>query len=602
MFEGAYASEVFPLQLHVIDLIKEHEWQAVIEHLSSTHFISEVSSCAYTYPRTLLHIACTIPSVPADVIQILTTLYPYACLAEDEDGRLPIHLASTTAGIHLQVIRILMIASPESCFKRDCMDEELPVYLLLKYNSLTNIDLDVKDLISSIPTACVYNEEISLAHGFCYEILPEIILNQIIKTYPKVCHIHNDNGDTLLHLLCSHKDSTLQTIFDVTNEYPQACAEKNYNGDLPLHLVSTKNEHEKVIKLLLNVYPCSIFKSNAAGQIPLLTQNFRESPMKVKTVLSHSDQANIQSLLHTRNHIDLLPVEELFYRIQCDLSLVCHSRGILSSFLHMQYGLKVTNQTKSLKYLMRAYVNGCEDNMNSGNKFNDVHTNFFWTAFPLFTKLLLQHFPDLIKEKDCRGELPLHILAKDSSTSSIVHQCSICSVFPISGPYFWYSADGTHICGHCSEKSSHSYFNNLLSPQLPLQMPLIEYQSYELVNDALKIYPQAASIPDHNGNLPLHLGLYAGKTWNSGIKEIFEAAPGSNFIQDRSTHLFPFMLAASKNNNDNTHKHIKDLASRELETEISLKKWTSLSELTTIFALLRRAPFQVHNSNMSNSQ
>ena len=67
------------------------------------------------------------------------------------------------------------------------------------------------------------------------------------------------------------------------------------------------------------------------------------------------------------------------------------------------------------------------------------------------------------------------------------------------------------------------------------------------MRDALKIYPKAASKPDHNGYLPLHLSLYAGKTWNSGIKEIFEAAPDSNLIQDHETHLFPFMIAASRN-------------------------------------------------------
>ena len=123
-------------------------------------------------------------------------------------------------------------------------------------------------------------------------------------------------------------------------------------------------------------------------------------------------------------------------------------------------------------------------------------------------------------------------------------------------------------------------------------------KGYELVNDAIKIYPQAASIPDHNGNLPLHLGLYAGKVWNCGIKEIFEAAPDSNYMMDCTTHLFSFMIAASKKD----HKHIKKVSHRQHEIEMSLKKQTTLSKLTTVFVLLRRAPFQVHNSTDSIRQ
>jgi len=576
-------SAVFPSQWRVINLIKEDKWQVVMHHLTSSYFLSEVKSCVYNYPMTLLHIACTIPSVPVDVIQRLIKVYPHACLAEDEDCRLPIHMASTTAGIKFQVIHALMVACPQSCFVRDCTDEDLPFYLLLKNNGTGNINLH--DLISSIPSACVYRENTSLIHGFCNEILPDIIVNKVLQMYPQVCHIQNENSDTLLHLLCSHKHSTLQTIFDVANMYPEACAKTNSDGNLPLHLVNSEKEHVGVIKLLLDLNPRSIFVSNLSGQVPLMTPNYRESPMKVKAVLSYSDQACIQLLLHTRNRIDLLPVEEFFHEIQCDLSSMYRRRG--SSFLHMQHTSKVTNQIKSLTYLMRAYVYGSVDNMSTGNKLKGLHSIFFWTAFPLFTKMLLQHFPHLIKEQDYNGELPLHILTKDSSTSNIVHHCSICSNFPIRGPYFWHSANGIHICDKCIEKPTYYDVNDAPFPELPKCMPLVEYQSHELVRDALKIYPQAASEPDHTGYLPLHLSLYAGKTWNNGIKEIFEAAPDSNLIQDHKTQLFPFMIAASKNDD-------KGFPTGQHEPELSIKKQMFLSELTTVYKLLREAPFQVH--------
>ena len=69
---------------------------------------------------------------------------------------------------------------------------------------------------------------------------------------------------------------------------------------------------------------------------------------------------------------------------------------------------------------------------------------------------------------------------------------------------------------------------------------------HEVIKHTLRVYPKAASIPDSSGNLPLHLSLRAGKTWYTGVKEIFEAAPYAIHVQDRISHQFPFMITASK--------------------------------------------------------
>ena len=113
------------------------------------------------------------------------------------------------------------------------------------------------------------------------------------------------------------------------------------------------------------------------------------------------------------------------------------------------------------------------------------------------------------------------------------------------------------------------------------------------MKDALQIYPQVASIPSHHGDLPLHICLYARKTWSTGIKEMFEAAPDSNLNQCHKTGLFPFMIAASKYNNDNGYNPDNTLITRQHKTELSFQKQVFLSELTTIYKLLQAAPFQV---------
>lgn len=118
-------------------------------------------------------------------------------------------------------------------------------------------------------------------------------------------------------------------------------------------------------------------------------------------------------------------------------------------------------------------------------------------------------------------------------------------------------------------------------------------KGFEIVKDLLEVYPQAATIPDSDGDLPLHLCLFTGKTWDTGIKEVLEADPDSNLMQDRKSHLFPFMIAASKHDIDEAPLHLQALFTGQHKRELSIKKQMALSRLTTVFQLLRSAPFQV---------
>lgn len=119
---------------------------------------------------------------------------------------------------------------------------------------------------------------------------------------------------------------------------------------------------------------------------------------------------------------------------------------------------------------------------------------------------------------------------------------------------------------------------------------------HEVIKDVLNAYPEAASVPDYNGNLPLHASLHAGKTWDNGIKEIFEAAPQAIHVQDcRSSH-FPFMIAAYDKDETKDKQHIHKIYTVEQDDKVVnlIQRALFLSELTTIFELIRRAPSQVY--------
>lgn len=58
-------------------------------------------------------------------------------------------------------------------------------------------------------------------------------------------------------------------------------------------------------------------------------------------------------------------------------------------------------------------------------------------------------------------------------------------------------------------------------------------------------FPQAASIPDKNGRYPLNIALDSGNTWDRGVERLFLEYPDVTLYRDRSTGLYPFMLAAT---------------------------------------------------------
>ena len=88
--------------------------------------------------------------------------------------------------------------------------------------------------------------------------------------------------------------------------------------------------------------------------------------------------------------------------------------------------------------------------------------------------------------------------------------------------------------------------------------------------------------------------LYTGSTWYTGVKEIFEAAPSSIYIQDHSSGLFPFMIAACKGTRiEADHRYTKTLKAEQVEESSSFQKKVGLLKLSTVFELLQKNPSQV---------
>lgn len=553
------------MQDQCLRLIQAERWDQVRINFSSPKFSDEMTTSPMIVPTTLLHVACTVPSVPQDVFAALIHAFPQAVTMEDEDGALPIHHVCKTFTIRPDLIKILLNACPETSFRAAHDGHELPLCILLNH-CMQNFGLKaVFDLLSMLSPSIIYNSQTSILHQINNTLLAEPICHKLIETYPEICKIHN-NGNTLLHIMCSHPNSSASLIERIIQIYPQSCAIRDDNGNLPLHLVNSQQHSLEIIRLLMACYPHALLVQNSSGQVPLISPLIRSSSRRVKELLrSCTTAGNVctNTVLQTRNRCGMYPIQDYCYELQQQISEKVLQGMIsidsLSSCGRMQsYTKLIANSLESLFYLMRvAIYNDVEYALNA------PHQSSFWTTFPMFIKSLLHHSPELACHKDCNGNLPLHVIAKHECQQLHSIQCSSCSK-NISGPYLL-CQNKLNICKECS-RFHQSNPNNA-------QPPLVEYQGNELIKDILAVNPSAAKVRDSEGSLPLHLSLRTGKAWSTGISELTDAAPFALRVVDNTKGTFPFMLAAEYRDSDET--------------------LNAGQKLTTIYELLKREPSQI---------
>eukprot|EP00551_Chaetoceros_affinis_P001869 CAMPEP_0203639400 /NCGR_PEP_ID=MMETSP0088-20131115/5163_1 /ASSEMBLY_ACC=CAM_ASM_001087 /TAXON_ID=426623 /ORGANISM="Chaetoceros affinis, Strain CCMP159" /LENGTH=144 /DNA_ID=CAMNT_0050494273 /DNA_START=110 /DNA_END=547 /DNA_ORIENTATION=- len=104
-----------PWQNNLLLNIFDHKWSVVKTILGSQELIDEVRVQNIIEP-TPLHVVCSIPSTPLEIIMSILHVYGKSCcLVEDDDENLPIHIAcATTQTASFEVIRMLLGAYPET--------------------------------------------------------------------------------------------------------------------------------------------------------------------------------------------------------------------------------------------------------------------------------------------------------------------------------------------------------------------------------------------------------------------------------------------------------------------------------------------------------
>jgi len=133
-------------------------------------------------------------------------------------------------------------------------------------------------------------------------------------------------------------------------------------------------------------------------------------------------------------------------------------------------------------------------------------------------KLAVKLYPEQIKKRDRHGNLPIHISASSHNTSAL--------------------AEGTWY--HCNKHNSDC--SSSLTTEITRNTTTVS----PMMQVLLQTYPEGAMTLNSNGRLPINIAICAGKSWESGICDLFMACPRALLYGSRDipTRLHPFMLAS----------------------------------------------------------
>jgi ankyrin repeat protein len=115
-----------------------------------------------------------------------------------------------------------------------------------------------------------------------------------------------------------------------------------------------------------------------------------------------------------------------------------------------------------------------------------------------------------------------------------------------------------------------------------------------LIEKLVELYPEAAHVPDREGQFPLHLACGAGKSWEGGLKVLFEANASALTTYDKKQQV-PFYIAAylyCRGNPSNRSTPIAEV--KPIPSVAALKEKTvnseEAAELDILYQLLRSDP------------
>jgi len=316
-------------------------------------------------------------------------------------------------------------------------------------------------------------------------------------THPQEAFWIDRCGNSALHLAC-RKQPPVEAVTALLRACRKTSSMKTVDGMTPLHFACYCGASSEVVKVLIETNPAIVSLGDRRGRTSLHCVCTGVKTSNVNAIVRELLQVN-PDLCYAIDKSGRSPlflvlddyadaIEEQIYMVTRDSS----SEGLSISEANKmteEHLYDLDERWISVTLLLSAaYYETVNGTVGNQVPFRLVHACVGTRNCPVrFVFLALNLWPEQLKEKDSDGNLPIHIAA-----------------FSI-----W--------------KPKHRRFNTLIK--------------------VVSMYPEGARVPDKNGVLPLQLAVQSKKTWNEGVRELFEAYPEALATLDIDFKLYPEILA-----------------------------------------------------------
>jgi hypothetical protein len=435
---------------------------------------------------------------------------------------------------------------------------------------------------------------------FGNEAYPPVLYNQVshlqwnlviarCSSHPQEAHYRDrGSGITALHVACRTPDTPPPVVHALLKAYPKAAAlQTKHYASTPLHFACWRNLDEKVVRMLVRVYPRAASTLNGLGLTPLhlaartrnigviaiLLQTCPEAACSASVVgytplhlairsgaaviLSaavhqhgnddesqhppdqqrqptadnanehldssphHSTVIVVRSLiernfavLHIKDRDGETPLRHFCHHMEpVVLKIMIHARSSSDEVQYLRSHPIIQQCWETFQLLVKAAAprrHALEDEASEKEMMHATVQSLDCIENFTFSLLTLKLCREQLQMVDHKGDLPVHIL----SSMSVVPQ--------------------RYASVKCSSPSAPDGMTN----EIPFPVTMNAMKLF------LAPYRAAASIPNSNGDLPLHLVLRHNAEWEDGVETLLRFYPAAVTVPDKQSGLYPFMMAA----------------------------------------------------------
>lgn len=314
-----------------------------------------------------------------------------------------------------------------------------------------------------------------------------------------------------LYLACQ-SNAPLAAVQAIIDAYPKAIlTHSRANKDLPLHIACRYQADEAILAELVKLYPVTAVEQTLCGRTPIMALwEFRPESNAAASNATGRDDGEIvngtddnQDEIFWRKILVLLVAvarfrEEPEYRNQVPATRSKKFRNAFSSGQVAQANQLSTCKALPTTVTSTSTMTTTTVRTTTGGFIVHAAASLGSLSCPVqVLEFALRRAPKQASQRDCWGQLPLHIAVGPTLRSNTTRR-------------------------------------------------KYKPREREFIRRLLAAYPGAAreQIEVDNGRFPLHAALANRHTWSGGVDCLFHAAPELVFVPDPTTKLYPFQLAA----------------------------------------------------------